>query len=102
MNPEYIEEEKKRYLSVPQPPKKIRERLIIAYGRFNAGKRLKTISTPTLIIHGKKDQIIPYQNAEVLAKMIPCAKLASIENAGHNIFAQEPEKVNKIINEFLK
>ena len=100
-NLEYIEEKKKGYLKTPLPDKS-RERNILAAGRFNAGRRLKKINTPTLVMHGKKDLLIPYQNAEILAKNIPGAKVVFFDNIGHDLFSPEPEKVNKSIIEFLK
>ncbi len=99
-NPECIEDAKKRYLTAPLPDES-REHLILAAGRFNAGRRLKKINTPTLIMHGKKDLLMPYQNAEILAKNILGAKLALFEKIGHELFSQEPEKVNNTILKFL-
>ncbi|MFX1445729.1 MAG: alpha/beta fold hydrolase [Promethearchaeota archaeon] len=100
-NPEYIEKKKKGYLETPLPDKS-RERNILAAGRFNAGRRLKKISASTLVLHGKQDLLIPYKNAETLATNIPGARLELFDNLGHDIFSPEPERVNKIIIDFLK
>jgi len=100
-NPDYIEERKQVYLKTSLPDKS-RERNILAAGRFNAGRRLKKINTPTLVIHGKKDLLMPYQNAEILANNISGAKLILFDNIGHDLFSPEPEKVNKALIQFLK
>jgi pimeloyl-ACP methyl ester carboxylesterase len=99
-NPDFIEKKKKGYLQAPLPDKS-RERNVLAAGRFNAGRKLKKISVPTLVLHGKEDKLIPYKNAEILANNIPDAKLVLFENLGHDLFSPEPEKVNKIIIDFL-
>lgn len=100
-NPEYIEEKKKAYLETPLPDKS-REKLGLAAGRFNGFRKLKKINVPTLVLHGKKDLLIPYQNAEILANNIPDAKLVIFDNIGHDLFSPEPEKVNKTLINFLK
>jgi pimeloyl-ACP methyl ester carboxylesterase len=100
-NPEYIEKKKKGYLETPLPDKS-RARNILAAGRFNAGRRLKKISVPTLVLHGKQDRLIPYKNAETLATNIPSARLELFDNLGHDLFSPEPERVNKLIIDFLK
>jgi pimeloyl-ACP methyl ester carboxylesterase len=100
-NSEFIEERKKGYLKTPLPDNS-RERSILAVGRFNAGRRLKKITKSTLVLHGKKDLLCPYQNAEILANNIPNAKLVLFDNIGHDLFSPEPEKVNKTIIDFLK
>ena len=78
------------------------ERQIVAISKFDSFKRLKTINTPTLVIHGKKDILLPPQNADILAGEIPRAKLALFDDAAHIIFQPEPEKVLNTIIEFLK
>jgi len=100
-NPDYIERRKQGYLKFPLPDQS-RKRNMLAAGRFKAGRRLKIITVPVLVIHGKKDRMMAYQNAEILANNILGAKLVLFENLGHDLFSPEPEKVNKVILDFLK
>lgn len=60
------------------------------------------ISLPTAIFHGKKDQICPFELAELLQKEIPNSVLVPFENSGHGINADEPDKFNTELIKFLK
>jgi len=61
---------------------------------------LRKISIPTLIITGA-DDIIPTQNALIIAGKIPGAWLIQIKDAGHAIPIQYPAEVTEILNTFL-
>ena len=50
----------------------------------------------------KKDILAPPENAKIISDKIPGAKLVYFENSAHALFLQEPEKVNKMLLEFLK
>jgi pimeloyl-ACP methyl ester carboxylesterase len=69
---------------------------------FKSCRRLKTISTPTLVIHGKKDVLSPCQNAENISKLIPGAHLEIFENSAHMIFEEDFENALKCVIKFLK
>jgi pimeloyl-ACP methyl ester carboxylesterase len=51
--------------------------------RFDSLSRAQTITVPTLLIHGRKDGLIPYEMSETLAAAIPNARLVE-RNRGHN------------------
>ena len=78
------------------------QRQIGAILNFDTYQRLQEIKAPTLVMHGKKDILVPPENAKIIADKIPGAKLAYFENSGHALFSEEPEKVNKALLEFLK
>ena len=63
--------------------------------------RLQQISSPTLVIHGKTDQLIPVRNAELIAARIPRAQLALIERAGHLFLTDQTDAAHKAILSFL-
>ena len=46
---------------------------------------LARITTPTLVIHGKADPLVPYACGEDTARRIPNAKLHGIEGMGHDM-----------------
>ncbi|MDA0655843.1 MAG: alpha/beta hydrolase, partial [Proteobacteria bacterium] len=53
--------------------------------RFNSAARLATVNAPTLIIHGKQDQIVPLKFAEALAAAAPHSpEFLVVARAGHN------------------
>jgi len=89
-NVNYIEVYIRRSLIIPTNPKTYL-RQIGAVMRFNSFKRLKNINTPTLVMHGKKDILVPPQNGEILAELIPNAKLSLHDNSAHLLFSEETE-----------
>jgi pimeloyl-ACP methyl ester carboxylesterase len=48
-------------------------------------KELARISSPTLVIHGKADPLVPYANGVDTAKRIAGAHLVGIEGMGHDL-----------------
>ncbi len=78
------------------------KRQIKALLQFNAARRLKTVTKPTLVVHGKNDILMPPENGKMLAGLIPGAKLAFFEEGGHIVFSADPAKVAQSIIDFLK
>jgi len=72
----------------------------IAITEFDTYDRLSQIRTPTLILHGKQDILIPPENGSILAKAIPNAKLVYFKNSSHGI-VEEMEKMIPILLDFL-
>lgn len=99
-NPDFIEQKIRNYIKTPISGSSSR-RQFNAIMKFDTSGRLKKIKTPTLVIHGKKDILVPPQNAEILAKLIPDAKLTLLENSAHGLFSMEPNLACKTILEFL-
>jgi len=99
-NPDLIELYKQRMLKIPTPPDSY-QRQTQATMSFSSGIRLKRIKAPTLILQGKEDILVPPENAELLAKRIPNAKVVLFDNAAHLLFQPDPEIVNNKIIEFL-
>lgn len=48
-------------------------------------KRLKTVTVPTLVIHGADDPLVPVEGGKDTAAAIPGAQLRIIEGMGHDI-----------------
>lgn len=46
--------------------------------------RLRTIATPTLVIHGREDPLVPLSGGIDTAKHVPGAQLEIIDGMGHN------------------
>lgn len=63
---------------------------------------LPNIQVPTLIIHGKDDQIIPPSEAELMAKAIPNSQLHLLANAGHLPNLEQPDEFNRLVSSFLE
>jgi len=47
--------------------------------------QLKTLNTPTLVIHGKTDPLIPFEHGVKTAKLIPKAQTLWINGMGHSL-----------------
>ncbi|CAH0245884.1 alpha/beta fold hydrolase [Priestia megaterium] len=62
---------------------------------------LSQIFTETYILHGKKDQICPFDLAKVMNRHISFSTLLPFENSGHGLFYDEREKVNDTLIELI-
>lgn len=63
---------------------------------------LTKIVSPTLIIHGDKDNAVPVRHAERHARALPNARTVILEGAGHIPHIERPEQVNQLILDFLR
>ena len=99
-NPDLIDDYVRRSLLIPQNLIGLKRQMaMISSG--NTFKRLNNITVPTLIVHGKKDLILPPKNAEILAEHIPGAKLLYLEKSGHLLFSIETELLVRELINFL-
>lgn len=64
--------------------------------------RLPQISCPTLVITGKDDVLISWENSRILAERIPGAKFILLEPAGHLFWGEQPEQSRAAILTFLQ
>jgi pimeloyl-ACP methyl ester carboxylesterase len=62
---------------------------------------VEAISLPTLIIHGTTDAVVPYANAQFLARTIPQASLVTVEGGGHLCIATHRDTVIPAMESFL-
>lgn len=58
---------------------------------------LNRIFVETVILHGKKDHICPFDFALEMNKHILHSKLIPFENSGHGLFYEEWQKFNQEI-----
>lgn len=70
-------------------------------GRADARANLPAVSCPTLVIHGADDRLIPVAMGEEIARSIPAAELVIIQDAGHFVFAEQPEDIASVVTRFL-
>ena len=59
------------------------------------------IKTPTLIVWGQQDQVLPVNHADVAAKGIRHAQLHVFDPCGHVPQLERPEEFNALVLEFL-
>jgi len=72
-----------------------------AIGGFDSSARLGQIKSPTLIIHGDDDSIVPYPNADVLQGAIAGSKRHTLKAAGHMFFWEVPDETARVAGDFL-
>jgi pimeloyl-ACP methyl ester carboxylesterase len=58
------------------------------------------IKIPTVIMHGKKDQICSYDLAEQMKAGIKNSHIVPFENSGHSLFLEETQKFNSELIKF--
>jgi 3-oxoadipate enol-lactonase len=82
-------------------------RHVLARQEHDTSRRLKDIKVPTLILVGDDDHFVVSDmshraGADILAKGISHSKLVVLPGERHSYFYTEPEKVHRIIRDFLK
>lgn len=66
-------------------PQAVARQLVAIAADSHRAERLPRITTPTLVIHGQDDALIPVAAAHDLAKRIPDARLEIIPGWGHDL-----------------
>lgn len=63
--------------------------------------QLSSIQTPTLIMAGTADEVVPPGNALLLAEQIPGSWLVRFRDGGHGMMFQFPEQLAEVVHTFL-
>jgi pimeloyl-ACP methyl ester carboxylesterase len=63
---------------------------------------LEEITTPTLVLHGQADELVPFSHAEAIANKVPKARILEVQDGGHLFCATHHQQVIPAIFEFLK
>jgi pimeloyl-ACP methyl ester carboxylesterase len=61
---------------------------------------LGSVATPTLVVWGRKDRVVPLECGERYAKTLRNAKLEVIDDAGHFVDMEKPEQLARLIGGF--
>ncbi|MEV8639173.1 alpha/beta hydrolase [Streptosporangium sp. NPDC051023] len=69
---------------------------------YDVKDRLPRISAPTLVTVGRHDWITPVACSEVIAELIPDARLVVFEKSGHSPQVEEAELFEATVREFLE
>jgi 3-oxoadipate enol-lactonase len=72
-----------------------------AFAEFDGSRALSQIKCPTLVLTGDLDQLIPPQNSDVLAKIIPGATLVVVPGGGHRVLWEAVDQCTALITHFL-
>ena len=55
------------------------------------------MDVPTLVLHGAQDRLVVPANGEMLAGLIPDAKLVLVEGANHILTTDRTDEVNALL-----
>ena len=73
-----------------------------AFVGHNTLNNLPAVKVPTLVITGTKDRAIKPSSSDVIAKLIPNAKLVKVEGGSHALNIEMRSRFNKEVLDFLK
>ncbi len=78
-------------------------RFLEAFASIDVRDRLEQIECPTLVIHSRGDQRIPFETGRKLAARIPNARFAGIESNNHLLLGRESAstKFVSLVRDFL-
>lgn len=68
-----------------------------AISTHDTASRLGEIETPTLIVHGDEDIMLPVENAHLIASLMRSARLEIIAGAGHLFFWEQPQRAAALV-----
>ena len=72
-----------------------------AFANWTSHGRLESITSPTLVLCGDHDGMVPPENSRRLAGTIPDARLQLIPQCGHLPMLEQPEAVAEAVFGFL-
>lgn len=62
---------------------------------------VKALQTPTLLVHGRDDKVIPVSSSQQLAAQLPNAQLEIIPECGHWVQIEKTDEFVALVTEFL-
>lgn len=69
---------------------------------FDATERIRKISQPTLVIHGRHDQTLPIADSQELAELLPRGRFEVWEDCGHCANIEQPSLFAHELLNFLE
>lgn len=73
----------------------------LACDKFDIMDRVHEIELPALIICGESDFMTPVKYSDYLGTKIANSRVVIVPGAGHSVFAEKPEVVNRAIEGFV-
>jgi pimeloyl-ACP methyl ester carboxylesterase len=64
-------------------------------------RELPLLPTPTLVIHGRDDRVVHYENGLRLVSMIPNARLVLLNRCGHWAQIEHADEFNRLVAQFV-
>jgi len=76
--------------------------LLKSLKRHDMRESIKEIDTPTLIIWGRHDRSVKYEQIMDLHQLMPKSELAILENSAHAPLAEERQESTRVIRNFIR
>ena len=70
-----------------------------AIAAHDTSARLPGLTTPTLVVHGTVDRLLPAANGPLIAQLVPAARLQMLEDVGHLFWWEQPERAAALVRE---
>jgi len=74
---------------------------LAAVMEHNLCNQLSEILSPTLVLHGTEDKLIPLEEGVKIAERIDRAQLITLEDCGHLLFLEHPHQVAHLLDRFV-
>jgi 3-oxoadipate enol-lactonase len=100
-NVDKVERQMQRELETPTPLHAA-DLQFQAFVDFDTSEALSSVSTPTLIMTGDGDVLIPPRNSEVMAELIPDAQLVILRGFAHRVIWESTAQCVTLIGNFLE
>jgi 3-oxoadipate enol-lactonase len=100
-DPALIAEDVRLLESLSRPTEGIRAQRRAVLDYEGSQPRLGSIRSPTLIIHGSDDRLVPLRYGAELARLIPGAELVVLPGAGHMYLTDATETAGSTVLSFL-
>ena len=84
-------------LQVPEETMKMQMQAVVTH---DTHARLPELLTPTLVIHGTADRVLPYPNGELIASLMPNAHLQTLTDVGHMFWWEQPTRSAELIRAY--
>jgi pimeloyl-ACP methyl ester carboxylesterase len=83
-------------LPSPQETIELQMRAIVGH---DTSARLPGLQTPTLVIHGTVDRVLPPANGSLIDSLLPNSRLEPLEDIGHMFWWEQPQRCAELIRE---
>jgi pimeloyl-ACP methyl ester carboxylesterase len=71
---------------------------VVAHDTYS---RLRALQVATLVVHGTADQMLPAINGDLVASLIPGARLELLDGSGHLFFWEQPQRAAQLVREHI-
>jgi 2-hydroxy-6-oxonona-2,4-dienedioate hydrolase len=63
---------------------------------------LRDVQIPTLLLHGRDDRVVPYEDSLHFVARIPNSRLVLVNRCGHWLMIEHADEFNRLVTEFVQ